>query len=354
MNMDNRTDNKLIMFLLDNKYRIFRHILLQGVILAISIGVFFDTPDQLNLSENRILGWISYYLFINMLVYVNIGILYPCFLKKNKSVLYSISLLLFTLFALMVMIILQNNFYDIAVIQQNPSAIAIFFSIASSLLAIFLFLGGISAFLFFKHYVLTQFRINEIKKETAKSELVFLKNQINPHFLFNMLNNANILVEDEPDTASKILIQLDDLLQYQLNDSTKETVRLEADIAFLRNYLELEKVRHDNFGYSVQIDGNVNGIEVSPLLFIPFVENAVKYNSYNENESFIEVIFKVEGSKLCFTCINSKVEKVTANKVGGLGLVNIRKRLNLLYNKDYVLEKVETKNSYTINLILKI
>ena len=211
-------------FLIDDSYRIYRHLILQLVILAITVGIFFDAPDKLNISLNRFYGWISYYLFMNMLVYVNAYVLFPRFLAKNRVVAYVISVMLFTVFALFVMVILQELFYDIAVTHQQPSGVAIFLSIASSMLAVLLFLGGVSALLLFKQWMISNRRIEDLRLLTFRSELDFLKSQINPHFLFNMINNAAILVDEDPPMASRILKTLDDLLHYQFNDSVQETV----------------------------------------------------------------------------------------------------------------------------------
>ena len=347
-------ENIISSFLLDDKYRILRHVLLQIVILMITIGNFFDAPDKLSLTLNRFYGWIGYYLFLNMLVYFNAYVLYPRFLAKNKMFLYIVSVIIFTLFALFIMMILQEYFYDIAVIHQEPSAVAVFLSIASSLLAIILFLGGISAIMLFRQWISNNKRIVELESATMQSELSFLKSQINPHFLFNMINNANILVGEDPNMASRILIKLDDLLKYQFEDSTKDKVRLNADIAFLTDFLDLEKIRRDNFEYTVTKEGEIDNVEVAPLLFIPFVENATKHNLDSENLSYVHISFKVQNQQLIFICENSKPLRATKKEVGGIGLTNIRRRLNLLYGNNYALEINETDRTYMVNLQLKI
>lgn len=346
--------NSVLSFFLDDKWHVYRHVLLQAVILMITIGVFFDAPDKLNLSQNRILGWISYFLFLNMLVYFNAYVLCPRFLMKNKFVIYIISVVVFTVFALLVMMILQEYFYDIAVIHQEPSSIAIFFSIVSSFFAIFLFLVGISALLLFKQWINQNIRANELEAATLKTELMFLKSQINPHFLFNMLNNANILVDEEPDMASRILLKLDDLLRYQMNDSTRDKVYLSEDIVFLKDFLDLEKTRRDHFEYTISKEGDIDGIEVAPLLFIPFVENAVKHNLDSERLSYVHLWIAVQNNSLKFRCENSIPQKEIQRKVGGLGLANIKRRLDLLYKGNYVLEQTKTESVYTVNLELKL
>jgi len=349
----NENKNGISSFLIDDTYHLHRHLLLQVVILAISASIFFDAPDKLNLSLNRFYGWISYFLFLNMLVYVNVYFLFPRFLAKNKVFAYAISVVLFTIFALFIMVILQELFYDIAVTQQQPTPIAVFLSIASSMCAIFLFLGGISTLLLFRQWIVSNRNINNLQIATFRSELDFLKSQINPHFLFNMINNANILVDEDPKMASRILDKLDDMLQYQFNDSTQDKVLVKADIAFLSDFLELEKVRRDHFEYTVGIAGNIEDVEVPPLLFIPFVENAVKHN-LDTNRSYVHLQFRMDNDRLFFECENSKPLKPVKRDAGGLGLANIKRRLDLLFENNYVLDITETETTYTVNLVLNV
>ncbi|MGC4235239.1 MAG: histidine kinase [Niabella sp.] len=318
-----------------------------------SISIFFDAPDKMNTSTDRMYGWVSYYLFMNMLVYFNAYVLFPRFLAKNKLIAYIISVMLFTVFALFIMVILQELFYDIAVTRQEPSGIAIFLSITSSMLSVLLFLGGISALLLFKQWMKTNRKADDLSLATFRSELGFLKSQINPHFLFNMINNANIMVTEEPQTASGMLKKLDDMLQYQFNNSTQDSVSLKADIAFLNDFLALERIRRDHFEYTVTAEGNMEEVKVPPLLFIPFVENAVKH-SPDTGISYVYVKFRMENNILYFKCENSKPLKPVKHDAGGLGLANIKRRLNLLFENNYMLDVAETGSTYTVNLQLNL
>lgn len=340
-------------FLVDDRYRLGRHLLLQAVILLISVSIFFDAPDRWNTSLNRFYGWIGYYLFMNMLVYVNAYLLFPRFLARSRVWAYAAATALFTLFALGVMVVLQTLFYDIAVTRQQPSTVAVFLSIASSMWAIFLFLGGISALLLWKRFLAANRRIDRLRLATFHSELGFLKSQINPHFLFNMINNAHILVEEDAAAAAGILLKLDHLLRYQLHDSLQEKVSLKADIDFLADYLKLEKIRRDQFDYTIEAKGAIDRIEVPPLLFIPFIENAVKHNAGGP-ASFVHVRFEAAGGALIFTCENSKPPRPVRREAGGLGLKNIRRRLDLLFDNDYVWEVRETDTAYTVYLQIRL
>ena len=175
------------------------------------------------------------------------------------------------------------------------------------------------------------------------------------HFLFNMLNNANVLIRKNPAEASKVLFKLEDLLRYQMNDNFREHVPLRSDIHFLNDYLNLEKVRRDHFDYNITEEGNIDGIQLPALLFIPFVENAVKHNFDSEHPSYVHLFFKVDDNQLEFQCENSKPAVATGkSRVGGIGLTNIRRRLELLYVGRYLLEVSETENKYVVNLKLNL
>lgn len=347
-------NNKGIAFLTQDMYRVPRHLTLQVIMLLITIGIFFDAPDSLNLSFNRFCGWITYYLFMNMLVYVNVYLLFPYFLAKDKMIAYLIAVVLFTILALLIVMVLQDLFYDIAVSRQEPSVFALFLSLSSSFLAIILFIFGMSTVLLFKPLMYSNIKEQELQKAAGESELKFLKSQINPHFLFNTINNAHILVDEDPEMASHILTKLDDLLKYQFTDSFKEKVRLTDDIQLLNDYLELEKVRREQFTFIMESKGDLNSIFVAPLLFIPFVENAVKHNLDSHGSSYVHVVFKLENKELQFTCENSKPAQPVSRKIGGIGLTNIVRRLNLLYANSYSLTKSESTDTYTVKLILKL
>lgn len=197
--------------------------------------------------------------------------------------------------------------------------------------------------------------IYELKQANTNAELDQLKNQINPHFLFNMLNNANVLTKKDPDKASQVLMKLSDLLRYQLYDSARDKVLLTSDIHFLEDFLNLEKIRRDNFDFVISKEGDLNGVQVPPLLFISFVENAVKHNNDVSNSSYVNLYFNVADDKLFFKCINSKpLLKAVNSKSGGLGLANIRRRLELLFPAAHLLKIEDKSDTYCITLTLQL
>src|SRR5690606_2380624 len=175
-----------------------------------------------------------------------------------------------------------------------------------------------------------------------------LQHQINPHFLFNMLNNANIMATEDSAKSAGMLSRLNELLRYQVNAGAMESVSLAADIAFLGDYLELEKMRRDRFGYTIQQEGDMD-VDVPPLLFIPFVENAVKHNP--ENGSEVDIVFRMTGRTLYFECRNPKARrKLRSTAGGGIGLANVRRRLDLLCKQRYNLRIDDEVGFYGVGM----
>lgn len=227
----------------------------------------------------------------------------------------------------------------------------VLFILISSIPGNAIFLAGVTALLLLRHCMENKQRIQELQTATMEVELANLKNQINPHFLFNMLNNANILATEDTEQSSHMLSKLNALLRYQIEGSSKKSVSLSQDIDFLNDYLELEKTRRGRFNYTVKKEGNCD-IEIPPLLFIPFVENAVKHNP--ESDSYVNLTFRITDGRLYFECTNPKPQLFHTKKIGGIGLANVKKRLNLLFGTDYSLNLNDEKEKYTVIMEFKI
>lgn len=204
-------------------------------------------------------------------------------------------------------------------------------------------------------------RINELEKNSMQLELKELKNQINPHFLFNMLNNVNVLVRKDPDKASMTILKLSDFLRYQLYDNNQDSILLMSEIQFLKDFMELEKIRRDEFTFHLSIENKsqnedlVSQLVLPPNLFITFIENAIKHSVDLDNPSKVEILFQVYDAKLIFISSNTKPsEPIEDCQKGGLGLANVKRRLELLYDKDFDLKIEDTKTNYTATLTLPI
>jgi LytS/YehU family sensor histidine kinase len=203
----------------------------------------------------------------------------------------------------------------------------------------------------FKKWVNDVERMQELQQVNLKTELEQLKSQVNPHFLFNTLNNLTVLTKTDPDKATQVLYGLSDLLRYQLYDSAREKISLSKDIQFIQNLLNLEKIRKNDFTFTIHTEGNVDGQSLPPFIFIPFVENAIKHGATTVGHSYLTLHFRITENRIYFTSENSK-PAVKQNMPGGLGLGNIKRRLELLYPNNHTLEITDEPGKYIVNLII--
>lgn len=182
-----------------------------------------------------------------------------------------------------------------------------------------------------------QMALKEEKQRNAEAELAWLKNQLNPHFLFNTLNNISSLVQIDQDTAQESIGQLSDLLRYTLYESNHEFVPVDGEIEFMRNYIDLMRLRCNELSsVEVEMDEPAKPLKVVPLLFISLIENAFKHGVNSRKRSFVRINFHADGDDLIFTCENSNHPRQEVDRGGsGIGLENLRRRLELAYRGRY-------------------
>lgn len=325
--------------LLKSNYWFLRHSLVLLVAMLITVSILWDDPVRIR--QDRFWAWGIYFSLFTTIVYINRYLLVPRLLLKRKTKKYLILTSSLIVFLILSIGMLQNSPEDDTPLTRTPA----FIGITSGVAAFSLFIAGLTTLQLFKYRLENRQRIKELENATLAIELANLQNQINPHFLFNMLNNANIMAGEDQEKSSFLLARLNDLLRYQIENGSKQSVKLSEDVAFFRDYLELEKIRRDRFEYAIHLEGNMD-LEVPPLLFIPFIENAVKHNP--ENDSYVELVFRVADNRLYFSCKNPKAKSPQQKKGGGIGLVNIKRRLELLFKGKYVLELRDEKETYTV------
>ncbi len=198
---------------------------------------------------------------------------------------------------------------------------------------------------------------SELIMEKQSSELALLRTQINPHFFFNTLNNIYSLVYKKSDDAPEAVMKLSSIMRYMLYDATTDKVLLEKEVEYLKSFIELEKlrIRHPDF-VDLNISGTVEDRTIAPMLLIPFVENALKHGSKSMGSPGIWITLQVEPEQIIFAVSNFKRKNNSALKdpSKGIGLINVRRRLNLLYPGKHKLEIIEEEEFYRVNLILMI
>ena len=195
-------------------------------------------------------------------------------------------------------------------------------------------------------------RLEQLEKENLEQQLEYLKYQINPHFLMNTLNNIHALVDIDPEKSKQTILELSKMMRFVLYEGNKQVVPLDREIAFQQNYIQLMKLRYtDKVKITVDVPKNLPNKEVPPLMFITFVENAFKHGVSYRQASFIDIAISIEEDKLVFDCRNSRIPKED-DKHGGVGLANVKKRLELIYGNRYTLDIKDEQDTYTVKLSL--
>ena len=205
-------------------------------------------------------------------------------------------------------------------------------------------------------YLHLQKKMAEVAKEKAEAELNFLKSQINPHFLFNSLNSVYFLIQKENIEARRALNKFSDMLRYQLYECNDAKIPIEKEIAYLQDYVALQKLRretHDEVQFSCS--HNVKNFSIEPLLLMPFVENSFKHLSHfgNGKKNLVSISADRNNGEFNFTVVNTIDNSGSREAVGGIGLKNAKRRLELLYNGKHKLDINETAEFFRVELKIK-
>jgi sensor histidine kinase YesM len=219
--------------------------------------------------------------------------------------------------------------------------------------ALFFTAGLAVAIKLFREWFRQREQTLKAENEKVRLELESLRSQIHPHFLFNTLNNLYSLTLTSSASASLVVVHLSDLLRYMLYECKEPQVPVEKELQMLKKYIELEKLRYGNrLDAAFTISGETKGLTVSPLLLLPFVENSFKHGVSDQiDQCWININVHVEKSVFTFQASNSRVEKQETT-LGGLGMENVRKRLQILYPETHHLKIVEENEIYVVKLEL--
>lgn len=348
-------NKQIVDLLVQKRFRIVRHLVFLLVFLILIYNENFITEFSLPIGYYVVL---TIYITFIVMFYINMYVLVPLFFFKTKYILYVLSLIVLVFIGIEFLGFMHKNFFDIYRVQdisekygRNHYRIIL---ICASVISIS------TTIKLLQRWIIDSERITELKNLTYNMELNDLKNQISPHFLFNMLNNVKALTRTNPEMASTVIMKLSEFLRYQLYESNQEKTLLLSEIDFLSNFLNLERIRKDNLhiDFENNLDKqNKNSLLIPSGLFTVFVENAIKHSvDTTGNPEYIKINISIENKKLQFICINSKSQNYINNdtKNSGLGLVNIKRRLELLYNDKYELHINSTDKEYKVNLIIPI
>ncbi|PSR55261.1 histidine kinase [Adhaeribacter arboris] len=288
------------------------------------------------------------------IAYLNLQYFLPRFLLKKRYGVYFAAVIFSVLGYLIVQSLFDYYLYGYVVGPLRDSRLL--GTLSYNFFSTLWYLGLMLALKLSLDWYGQQLLIQKITVEKLNAEVDFLRAQINPHFLFNILNNLYALTLKKSEMAPEVVLKLADLMEYMLYDSTAEKVLLEKEVAYLRHYFELEQLRFN--GHSamhLNINANCNGQEIAPLLLLPLVENASKHGLSTQNENgWLNVNIDLHQSTLTVVVENAIAPAVSRKSKGGIGLGNLRKRLELLYPARHSLNLENKTDSFLARLVIEL
>ncbi len=331
------------------------------VLIHVFAWIFFAgiVSIQLYLDRGKVPEQFFVRLLFNILFfYVNYSILIPKLLLKKKMFYYILS---FIGLVLTTIVLFKSNFPRLeltlnttigyreqsVLVKRMLSILPFFFHI------LFLILG--IAIRVYEEWNKNESNKKDVEAEKTSTELQFLKNQLNPHFLFNSLNSIYSLTTKKSNDAPEAVITLSEMMRYMLYQTNNEFVLLHNELDYIQNYLKLQRLRiANNERVTINIHGLISNQKIKPLLLISFIENAFKYGTDFKGNTEVKIIIQVDNDKLNFKCLNILGVRKGGIEDSGIGLKNSKERLELLYPEKHTLIVKEENEKFIVDLTLKL
>ena len=296
--------------------------------------------------------------YLLLFYYSNTLFFIPRLLTQRKWFWYCVLIV-----ALLFLFLFIHRFFDDIIRAEMPASLrakiprrrhSFFYPFTGTSAVFFLVLTVSTCSRVIQEWLGIENKRQEIEHEKLGTELSFLKSQINPHFLFNTLNNIYSLALVRSDATADAVLKLSSIMRYVLSETKNDTVALDKEIQFIKHYIELQKVRlTDKVTIEFVIVGETDGKEIAPLILIPFVENAFKYGVSTKEKSKLFFEIKAIENGIYFTSRNDIVSQETQSDDNtGIGLKNTKRRLELLYGEKHKLSVTDENNQFIVNLIL--
>ena len=302
-----------------------------------------------------LLPWFVTTAILMGLVYTNFYLLLPVALKRKKYVVYAV-VLLATIFLFSAAESYWDAYYHNIILASEKKETAqseLFGNFAFFLTFLFISVACKLSLEWYRERA----RLEKMKMEQLQTEIQFLKAQMNPHFLFNTLNNIYSLSLKKSDLTPQLILKLSEMLDYMIYESNEETVPLKNEISCIDNYIDLERIRQGNNATIEFIKhGDADRLQIAPLILLPFVENAFKHGVHESvSNAFIRIRTQISASSLELEIENNLKElKEPPNGKNGVGLKNVLRRLQLIYNGKHHYMVVEQNGTYKMNLKLNL
>ncbi len=312
-----------------------------------------EEPDYLRSFYDAI----TQLLFIGLAAYANYFIFLPRFLKHKNIGRYFIEFIVPFLAIMFVHILVKRYIFSDGSERLQFFLATYKFFFTHSFVAFFIvaFVGMLK---FVENWFELEAKTKAIENEKLTAELRFLKAQVNPHFLFNTLNNLYYLATVNSPKTPEVIDKLSQMMRYMLYDSNHPKISISKEIEYMKNYIDLEKLRLDNqVPIKFDILGEISNRQIVPLIFITFLENAFKHGVSNTSKNaFVDISIKIEGDKCFYTVENAKLANKAVQDLtkSGIGLSNVKRRLELSYPQNYKLEVTESETNYKVELSINL
>ncbi len=332
-----------------------RQVLLHMIVWLAIVALFMYIDTNGNIVHATIVVFVYFGLINISLFYINYLFILPAFLDQKKYLWCGFAMLILVFVFGFIKCGLAYYFYDIVLVRGEKKHVMNFwdyYSSAAFVSCFFIFLSTILKFItdWFKNEKIK----SNLENEKLISELAFLKSQINPHFLFNSLNNIYSLAYQRSEKTPEAVLKLSEIMRYMLYESNENKVSLSDEIRYLENYIELQKLRFkDNTYIKFEVEGDTQNQKITPLILISFVENAFKHGVATDKQNPITIILNVKSNKLFFHVINKKNNQ-NKDETGGIGLQNVKRRLDLLYKGQYRFHIEDNEATYNCELYLNL
>lgn len=294
-------------------------------------------------------------VFAAICAYLNYFVFLPRFLKRRNVWLYLLEFFIPFLLIMYLRITLDRYFADgltgsLEYVYSTRFVVQVI--VTNFFIVIF-----VAMLRFAIEWLEFEAKKNEVENEKLTAELNFLKAQINPHFLFNTLNNLYYLAYSKSENTTEVIAKLSQMMRYMIYETNHQKVLLNKEIEYMQNYISLERLRlNDQIPIKFEVAGNTENVWITPLIFITFLENAFKHGVNNSNpKAWVNIAISLRDHECIYTVENSRsAEQKNGSEKSGIGLINVKRRLELSYPGKYTLVTEDTREKYVVKLNLSI
>lgn len=344
-----------------NKMDLGKRALLHLMVWLFLIAIFTLVASG-GFSSSR--GFLIHFVFMSLLnvaiFYINLIVIIPATLNKRKFFLWIVVCSVVIVFFALLKYAESFYMFHLSNLEITIKGKKVINSEFWTNMISFIMVNGFFIFLSTVYKFTVDWFFNEreksdLEKQSLSAELSFLKSQINPHFLFNSLNNIYSLAYQKSDDTPDAILKLSEIMRYMLYESNDESVLLTKEIDYLRSYIDLQKLRFKGEAQiELEVEGNMKDQVIVPLVLISFVENAFKHGVATDVNHPIRINISVFEDNLLFTLSNLKNKQQNKDRIGGIGMVNVKRRLDLTYPDRYKLNVNNKEDEYYCELYLNL